>query len=121
MKEIHAPTPTTLKSARRTVPSPGREAMNISGAAGTDRHVDAVMAGPGGVMTDQVGVITGDLTVRTVLGADRHTAHVTVQYTGAEEWYTLTGSPAPVPDEDLTAYHQNLLDRIRDGGATEAT
>ncbi|OIJ88139.1 hypothetical protein BIV25_37145 [Streptomyces sp. MUSC 14] len=82
--------------------------------------VDDVKAGPGGAMTDDVGVITGDLTVRTVLGADGRTAHVTVQYTGAEEWYALTGSPALLPDGDLTAYHQALLDRIRHGQAAQA-
>ncbi|MGH1552294.1 hypothetical protein ACRAWF_09620 [Streptomyces sp. L7] len=45
-------------------------------------------------MTDDVGVITGDLTVRTVRRTDGLVA-VTVQYAGADEWYTLTGSPAP--------------------------
>ncbi|MEU8975830.1 hypothetical protein AB0D11_42700 [Streptomyces monashensis] len=94
--------------------------MNISGAA-RDRYVDAVTAGAGGVMTDDVGVITGHLTIRTVLGTDGRTAHVSVQYTGAEEWYTLTGSPAPVPDGDLASYHQCLLDRIRQGQAAEAS
>ena len=72
-------------------------------------------------MTDDVGVITGDLTVHTVLGDNGRSAHVSVQYTGAEEWYTLTGSPAPLPDGDLTAYHQGLLDPIRHGQAAEAT
>ncbi|WP_343236215.1 hypothetical protein [Streptomyces arenae] len=72
-------------------------------------------------MTDEVGVITGQLTVYSTLGDDAHTAHVTVQYTGADEWYTLTGSPVPVPDGNLAAYHQRLLDRIRQGHATEAT
>ncbi|MEU9413334.1 hypothetical protein AB0E08_47655 [Streptomyces sp. NPDC048281] len=84
-------------------------------------YVDEVTAGPGGVMTDDVGVITGDLTVRTIVGDDGHSAHTTVQYTGAEEWYTLTGSPVPLPDGDLAGYHQSLLDRIRHGHAAEAT
>ncbi|MEU1690031.1 hypothetical protein ABZ590_00165 [Streptomyces hirsutus] len=83
-------------------------------------YQDNVPAGPGGAMTDDVGVITGDLTVHTELGDDGHSAHVTIQYTGAEEWYTLTGSPAPVSDGDLAAYHQDLLARIRRGGAVEA-
>ncbi|MBX7555387.1 hypothetical protein K1Y78_47730 [Streptomyces sp. tea 10] len=87
----------------------------------TISYQDQVTAGPGGVMTDNVGVITGELTVRTDLGADGRTARVRVQYTGAEEWYTLTGSPAPVPDGDLAAYHQGLLDRIRQGQAAEAS
>ncbi|KOV58793.1 hypothetical protein [Streptomyces sp. MMG1121] len=87
----------------------------------TASYQDDVTAGPGGVMTADVGVITGDLTLRTTLGRDRRTAHVSVQYTGADEWYTLTGSPAPVPDSGLAAYHHRLLDRIRQGGAATAT
>lgn len=52
-----------------------------------------VTAGPGGLMTDEVGVITGDITVATEIR--QGLAHIRVQYTGAEEWYTLTGSPLP--------------------------
>lgn len=59
--------------------------MNTSGATDPDRHVDDVTAGPGAVMSDDVGAITGDLTVHTVLGDDGRSAHVTVQYTGADE------------------------------------
>uniref|UniRef100_UPI0004C0CE54 hypothetical protein n=1 Tax=Streptomyces sp. NRRL F-5065 TaxID=1463855 RepID=UPI0004C0CE54 len=59
-----------------------------------------VTAGPGGAMTDDVGVITGDLTLATTLRPDGQ-ADITVQYTGAEEWYTLTGSPVPLPPEGL--------------------
>ncbi|WP_177240189.1 LLM class flavin-dependent oxidoreductase [Streptomyces monashensis] len=47
--------------------------------------------------TDDIGVITGDLTVRTVVGGEERTAHVTVRYTDAEECYTVTGSPAHSP------------------------
>ncbi|MET9535748.1 hypothetical protein ABZY02_35225 [Streptomyces sp. NPDC006649] len=77
-----------------------------------------VTAGPGGAMTDEVGVITGDLTVRTTQLADRLIG-VTVQYTGAEEWYTLTGSPAAVPDEGLEGFHEAVLAAVALGG--EAT
>ncbi|MFD8810441.1 hypothetical protein ACFV23_02810 [Streptomyces sp. NPDC059627] len=84
------------------------------------RYEDEVTAGPGGVMTDDVGVITGDLTVRTTLDDDGHRARVTVQYTGADEWYTVTGSPVPVPGADLAAFHRDLLSRIRRGRAAQA-
>lgn len=53
-----------------------------------------VKAGPGGVMTDEVGVITGDVTLTTEPGPDGM-VQVRIQYTGAEERYTLAGSPAP--------------------------
>ncbi|WP_405943273.1 hypothetical protein [Streptomyces sp. NBC_00932] len=65
-------------------------------------------------MTDEVGVITGDLTVHTA-----RLASVTLQYTGAEEWYTLTGSPATVPDKGLDSFHAVVLAAVALGG--EAT
>ncbi|WP_406130755.1 hypothetical protein OHQ89_10250 [Streptomyces canus] len=37
---------------------------------GLERYEDRVKAGPGGAMTDEVGVITGDLTVATTLLPD---------------------------------------------------
>ncbi|SEC10363.1 hypothetical protein SAMN05216532_0481 [Streptomyces sp. 2231.1] len=63
----------------------------------TDSYPSAVTAGPGGAMTDEVGVITGNLTVRTTLAKDGRRVCVAVQYIGADEWYVLTGSPAPLP------------------------
>ncbi|MER5357187.1 hypothetical protein [Streptomyces sp. NPDC002785] len=80
-----------------------------------DAHLDHVKAGPGGAMTDEVGVITGDLTVATSPLSDGRAA-VLVQYTDADEWYTLTGSPAPVPPGGLTHLHAAVLDRVRQGG-----
>ncbi|MFE9313102.1 hypothetical protein ACFYM5_36750, partial [Streptomyces sp. NPDC006706] len=67
-----------------------------------ERLVDEVKAGPGGAMTDEVGVITGELTVATSLLPDGRTS-TAIQYTEADEWYTLTGSPAPVPPEGMAA------------------
>ncbi|WP_433371777.1 hypothetical protein ACQPZX_48160 [Actinoplanes sp. CA-142083] len=70
----------------------------------TDLTTD-IVAGPGGVMTDEVGVVTGDLTLHTeVSGAD---ATVQVQYKEAEEWYTVTGGTATLKDPaDAAAVHQ---------------
>ncbi|MFI5867328.1 hypothetical protein [Streptomyces sp. NPDC051546] len=79
---------------------------------------DHVKAGPGGAMTDEVGVITGDVTVTTEAGPDG-TASVRIQYTGAEEWYTLTGSPAPLPPGGLAAFHKSVVDAVQAGGAAE--
>ncbi|MEV4351925.1 hypothetical protein AB0J83_46320 [Actinoplanes sp. NPDC049596] len=63
-----------------------------------------IVAGPGGVMTDEVGVVTGDLTLRTELtGPD---AVVRVQYKDADEWYTVTGAKATLKDPaDAEALH----------------
>ncbi|WP_433892538.1 hypothetical protein [Streptomyces sp. CA-111067] len=77
--------------------------------------VDGVTAGPGGVMTVQVGVVSGELTVATRQLPDGR-ARVAVQYTGAEEWYEIQGSPLPVPDGGLPALHQRVLDGVRAGG-----
>jgi hypothetical protein len=62
-----------------------------------------ITAGPGGVMTTEVGVVTGDLTLRTEL-SDAGEATVHVQYKGADEWYTVT--KAHLADKrDLDAVH----------------
>ncbi|MBZ6142502.1 hypothetical protein [Streptomyces olivaceus] len=94
--------------------------MNASEqAGGVERLVGEVKAGRGGAMTDEVGVVTGDLTVATAARNDG-LADITLQYTGAEEWYTLTGSPADVPAEGLQHLHHTVLDKIRSGGEARA-
>ncbi|MFD7015373.1 hypothetical protein [Streptomyces sp. NPDC059928] len=75
---------------------------------------DQVTAGPGGVMTDDVGVITGDLTVRTTRLASNQVG-VQVEYTGADEWYMLTGSPVAVRDGGLEEYHERVLAAVEHG------
>ncbi len=60
---------------------------------------------PGGVMTDEAGVITGELTLRTELAGDQVTLHV--QYKDADEWYAVTGGTATLKDPaDLDAVHE---------------
>jgi len=46
----------------------------------------------GGVMTKEVGSITGDLEIATHPLAAK-SIEVRVRYDGAEEWYTVKGSP----------------------------
>lgn len=69
-----------------------------------EQRTTDIVAGPGGVMTDEVGVVTGDLTLRTELsGSD---AVVTVQYLEADEWYVVTGGRVTLRDpRDLDAVH----------------
>ena len=45
----------------------------------------------GGVMTWEVGAVTGDLEITTRPRAG--SVEVTVRYAGAHEWYTVEGSP----------------------------
>ncbi|WP_181871044.1 hypothetical protein [Sphaerisporangium album] len=58
-------------------------------------------------MTDEVGVITGDLVVATDTEGDRAT--ITVQYASAEEWYTVTGSPLTVVGRDGQWVHAAVV------------
>lgn len=69
----------------------------------TEKTTD-ITAGPGGVMTDEAGVITGDLTLRTEYANGKVTVHV--QYKDADEWYMVTGGKATLKDEaDVGAVH----------------
>lgn len=51
---------------------------------------------PGGVMTDEVGVITGEVTLVTEAAGAEVT--MTVQYKDADEWYHVTGGRFTVAD-----------------------
>jgi len=56
-------------------------------------------------MTDEVGVVTGDLTVRTEASKQGDVV-VHVQYKDADEWYTITGGQAHLADpRDVEAVH----------------
>jgi hypothetical protein len=67
------------------------------------------VAGPGGVMTDDVGVITGELELRTTLEPGG-VLLVRVRYAGAKEWYRVRAAEAKLHDErDHRALHTSLL------------
>jgi hypothetical protein len=71
--------------------------------AGTSRTTD-VTPGPGGVMTDEAGVVTGPLTLKTEYADGAVT--VRVQYKDADEWYAVTGAHAALADPaGLDAVH----------------
>ncbi|GAA4594458.1 hypothetical protein BJY16_001321 [Actinoplanes octamycinicus] len=113
-----APEPAAPEPAPETAPAaPAPDAAAAAPApdaapAASTKTTDFV-PGPGGVMTDEVGVVTGDLTLRSELAGDQLTLRV--QYKDAEEWYTVTGGKAKLADpSDLDAVHQiviGLLDR----------
>ncbi|MGW7029113.1 hypothetical protein ACWGFX_18230 [Streptomyces xanthophaeus] len=69
-------------------------------------------------MTDEVGVITGDVSLTTEASPDGM-VEVRIQYSGADEWYTLTGSPTPIPPEGLAAFHARIVEGVQAGGAAE--
>ena len=73
----------------------------------TDLVTD-IIPGPGGVMTDEVGVVTGDLELLTTLADGVLRARV--RYEGADEWYAVTGAACRITDpRDHAAVHQVLL------------
>ncbi|KOG35992.1 MULTISPECIES: hypothetical protein [Streptomyces] len=80
-----------------------------------------VYTGRGGVLTDEAGVVTGDLTVHTTF-ADRE-ARVAVQYSGASDWFTMSGSPVPcATEEESRDLHDAVVAAVREGkGATVPT
>lgn len=78
------------------------------------------MAGPSGVMTEEVGCVTGELTVVTTSFPDGQ-VWIAVQYRGADEWYTLAGTPTPLPvDQSLAEYHQHVVAVVRADGEAVA-
>ncbi|MEU9510335.1 hypothetical protein AB0D32_29110 [Micromonospora sp. NPDC048170] len=71
--------------------------------AAQERTAD-IVPGPGGVMTDEVGVVTGELTLRTGFADGQVT--LAVQYREADEWYTVTGGRVALADAaGLDAVH----------------
>ncbi|EHK81127.1 hypothetical protein ACWGRK_06865 [Saccharomonospora azurea] len=76
--------------------------------------VSTISATSDGVMTNEVGVITGDLELHTSCGEDG-TLSLAIRYVGAHEWYTLQGADYRLHDpRDHEVVHRllvNLLDR----------
>jgi hypothetical protein len=60
------------------------------------------VAPPGGVMTDEVGVITGEL---TAAAESDSAAVIKIQYKGADEWYTVSAESLPLVKEQLQQQH----------------
>ena len=74
----------------------------------------------GGVMTEDAGAVTGDLELLTRPGeAGDGGLEVLVRYAGAEEWYTVTGSPVAEGGEDHRASHEAVLARLTTPGSVE--
>jgi hypothetical protein len=71
----------------------------------------------GGVMTEEAGAVTGDLELLT-RSADEGFVEVLVGYAGADQYYTVVGSPAPM-GEDHKASHETLLARLTTPGPCE--
>jgi hypothetical protein len=71
-----------------------------------------IIAPAGGVMTDEVGAVTGELTLATEVVGDREVI-LKVQYKGADEWYRVTDATIKVDDPaKLAEAEQQLLNRF---------
>ena len=74
----------------------------------------------GGVMTKEAGAVTGDLEIAT--RAEGDALAVSVRYAGAEEWYSVEGSPISLPDtpppspDELRELHQRILGHLTNPG-----
>ena len=68
----------------------------------------------GGVMTEEAGAITGDLELltRSVEVGEGGALETLVRYAGAEEWYTVSGSPVAAGSENHRALHEAMLARL---------
>ncbi|MCF0093339.1 hypothetical protein AB0B39_18815 [Micromonospora sp. NPDC049114] len=85
------------------VPGAGMVADSTGASAPQSRTAD-IVPGPGGVMTDEVGVVTGELTLRTEYADGKVTLRV--QYKDADEWYAVTGGSVALADPaGLDAVH----------------
>ena len=73
-----------------------------------------IVARQGGVMTDEVGAVTGDLTLRTELAHDG-TVTQRVQYVGADEWYTVSGGRTALDGRSLDELHQEAVAQLGKG------
>lgn len=66
-----------------------------------------------GVMTKEVGVISGELELRTTCD-DNGVLTLNITYVGAEEWYTLPGEPFRLHDKrDHKVVHQILTEVLK--------
>lgn len=62
----------------------------------------------GGVMTTEAGAITGELELSTNPG--KGSLEVFVRYAGAEEWYTVEGSPVSLEEgTDPGELHERIV------------
>lgn len=77
-------------------------------------------AARGGIMTDEVGVITGDIEIESSWAAPGK-AVARCRYDGADEWYVITEAARdldPATAEELGRFHAELVQRYRQSDPT---
>jgi hypothetical protein len=78
----------------------------------------------GGVMTEEVGAITGELELQTRATPDGSGIKAMVRYAGAQDLYTVSGSPVRGVSECLDqvqhhAIHERILGTLTTPGGVE--
>lgn len=77
---------------------------------------EGVYTGHAGIDTVEGLILKGSLTVHTTWADGQ--AFISVQYSGATEWYTVVGSPFPCTSErESRDLHQAVVDAVRSGSA----
>ena len=79
----------------------------------------------GGVMTEEVGAITGELELLTRLTPDGGGIEAMVRYSGAQDLYTVSGSPVHAvsahPEQvEHRATHERILETLTTPGRIES-
>ena len=80
----------------------------------------------GGVMTEEAGAITGELELLTGVTSDGGGIEVMVRYAGAQDLYTVSGSPVHAvskpPDQEVEhrAAHERILETLTTPGRVES-
>ena len=74
----------------------------------------------GGIMTEEVGAVTGKLEVATY--PRRGSIEIKVRYAGADEWYTVEGSPVQLDNagdlspSELRDLHERVIKHLTTPG-----
>ena len=91
--------------------------MNPTGHRPREDEIRSTFASTtGGVLTREAGAVTGDLEITTRPEGDDLGAFV--RYAGADEWYTVEGSPidlaseAPPSADELRELHERVLSHL---------
>jgi len=99
-----------------------RRAIEIQSAKKHDCEAHSIIDSTGGgIMTEEVSAITGELELATRF-LEEGLIEVVVRYAGAEEWYTVEGSPIEPEDPDslsspeLHELHQRVVGHLTTPG-----
>jgi hypothetical protein len=91
----------------------------------TETNWSSFRSTTGGVMTDEAGAITGELELLTRVTPDGGGIEAMVRYAGAQDFYTVSGSPVHAaserPDQvEHCAAHERILETLTTPGRVES-